>query len=117
MFLRKKPLGLQKKTVIDAYMKSKVTIVWRGRVCGIMFNKEYLHNEISPHRKIQVDKIYKENLTEYPRLYTKIIIYCDHDIFLYDVLEKTVVHELISDKEIDEMKESALHNAKIFREK
>ena len=108
MFLRKKPLGLQKKTVIDAYMKSKLTIVWRGRVCGIMFNKEYLHNEISPRRKRQIDKIYKENLTEYPRLYTKIIIYCDHDIF---------VHKLISDKEIDEMKESALHNAKIFREK
>ena len=64
-----------------------------------------------------IDTIYKEQLTEYPRLYTKIIIYCDHDIFLYDVLEKTVVHELISDKEIDEMKESALHNAKIFREK
>lgn len=64
-----------------------------------------------------IDTIYKEQLTEYPRLYTKIIIYCDHDIFLYDVLEKTVVHELISDKEIYEMKESALHNAKIFREK
>lgn len=64
-----------------------------------------------------IDRIYKEQLAEYPRLYTKIIIYCDHDIFLYDVLEKTVVHELISDKEIDEMKESALHNAKIFREK
>ncbi len=64
-----------------------------------------------------IDTIYKEQLTEYPRLYTKIIIYCDHDIFLYDVLEHTVVHELISDKEIDEMKESALHNAKIFREK
>ena len=64
-----------------------------------------------------IDTIYKEQLTEYPRLYTKIIIYCDHDIFLYDVLEKTVVHELISDKEIYEMKESALHSAKIFREK
>lgn len=64
-----------------------------------------------------IDTIYKEQLTEYPRLYTKIIIYCDHDIFLCDVLEKTVVHELISDKEIYEMKESALHNAKIFREK
>ena len=64
-----------------------------------------------------IDTIYKEKLTEYPRRYTKIIIYCDHDIFLYDVLEKTVVHELISDKEIYEMKESALHNAKIFREK
>ena len=64
-----------------------------------------------------IDTIYKEKLTEYPRRYTKIIIYCDHDIFLYDVLEKTVVHELISDKEIYEMKESALHSAKIFREK
>ena len=106
---------MQKKTVIDAYKKSKLTIVWRGRVCGIMFNKEYLHNEISPRRKRQIDKIYKENLTEYPRRYTKIIIYCDHDIFLYDILEHTVVHKLISDKEIDEMKESALHNAEIFR--
>ena len=64
-----------------------------------------------------IDTIYKEQLTEYPRLYTKIIIYCDHDIFLYDVLEKTVVHELISDKEIDEMQETALYNAEIFREK
>ena len=62
-----------------------------------------------------IDTIYKEQLTEYPRRYTKIIIYCDHDIFLYDILEHTVVHKLISDKEIDEMKESALHNAEIFR--
>jgi len=64
-----------------------------------------------------IDTIYKEQLTKYPRRYTKIIIYCDHDIFLYDILEHTVVHELISDKEIDEMKETALYNAEIFREK
>ena len=64
-----------------------------------------------------IDTIYKEKLTEYPRRYTKIIIYCDHDIFLYDVLEHAVVHELISDKEIDEMQETALYNAEIFREK
>lgn len=64
-----------------------------------------------------IDTIYKEQLTEYPRRYTKIIIYCDHDIFLYDVLEHTVVHELISDKEIDEMRKIALQHAKIFREK
>lgn len=63
----------------------------------------------------EIDKIYKENLTEYPRLYTKIIIYCDHDIFLYDVLEHAVVHELISDKEIDEMRGIAVQNAKKFR--
>lgn len=62
-----------------------------------------------------IDTIYKERLTEYPRLYTKIIIYCDHDIFLYDVLEKTVVHELISDKEIDEMRGIAVQHVKQIR--
>lgn len=62
-----------------------------------------------------IDKIYEEELTEYPRKYTKIIIYCDHDIFLYDVLQHEVVHESISDKEIDEMQESALQNTKNSR--
>lgn len=64
----------------------------------------------------EIDKIYKERLVEYPRRYTKIILYCDHDIFLYDVLEHKVVHGSISDKEIEEMKKVALHNAEIFRE-
>ena len=63
---------------------------------------------------IEIDKIYKEELTEYTRKYTKIIIYCDHDIFLYDVLEHEVVHESISGKEIDEMKKIALQHAKFF---
>ena len=62
-----------------------------------------------------IDTIYKEQLTEYPRLYTKIIIYCDHDIFLYDVLEHTVVHELISDKEIEKMSGIAVQHMNQIR--
>ena len=63
-----------------------------------------------------IDKIYEEALVECPRKYTKIIIYCDHDIFLYDVLEHKVVHKSISDEEIEEMKGIAVQHVNQIHE-